>query len=326
MVARKLATGAVALAAIVALGVPAAPAQAAARYPVGNAATGYATLLVDPEANPPGVNVCSCRPSAAHPRPIVLVPGTTSKVIASWSALGPILANLGYCVYGLNYGATWLTTLSGGRIGAVGDIPSAAAELATFVDRVLSATATSKVDIVGWSQGGMMPRYYLKNLGGASKVARLVGLASSNHGTTVDGLNTLLNGAGALAGFPLTSFIGCPACTQQVLPSAFISNLNAGGDTLAGIDYSVIETRYDEVVTPYTSAFLAGARNILLQDQCPADITDHLGISYDSNALQDVVNLLGPADPSFRPVCGLALPLIGSPQPAATSQSPVRMR
>ena len=37
----------------------------------------------------------------------------------------------------------------------------------------------------------MMPRYYLKFLGGASKVNTLVGLAPSNHGTTLDGLFTL---------------------------------------------------------------------------------------------------------------------------------------
>ena len=33
----------------------------------------------------------------------------------------------------------------------------------------------------------MMPRYYLKFLGGAAKVHTLVGLAPSNHGTDLDG-------------------------------------------------------------------------------------------------------------------------------------------
>jgi len=37
----------------------------------------------------------------------------------------------------------------------------------------------------------MMPRYYLKNLGGAGKVGALIGLAPSNHGTTLNGLLTL---------------------------------------------------------------------------------------------------------------------------------------
>ena len=53
--------------------------------------------------------------------------------------------------------------------------------------RVLAATGAAKVDLVGHSQGGMMPRYYLKFLGGAALVNRLVALAPSNHGTTLDG-------------------------------------------------------------------------------------------------------------------------------------------
>lgn len=293
-----------------------APASGAAtHYPVGNAATGYATVLFDPGANPPGVDVWTCKPSAAHPRPVVLVPGTTSKVIDSWSAAGPILANAGFCVFGLNYGATVITTLSGGRIGAMGDIASSAAELSSFVNRVLTTTGAAKVDILGWSQGGMMPRYYLKNLGGSAKVARLVGLAPSNHGTTANGILTGVNQLSTLAGFPLLTAFGCPACTQQSSTSDFIRTLNAGGDTVPGITYTVIETRYDEVVTPYTSAFLTGASvtNVLLQNQCPADLTDHIGLSYDGNALQDAVNALGAATPGYQPVCGLALPLIGTP-------------
>ncbi|HEY4702049.1 MAG TPA: hypothetical protein VIH64_09180 [Streptosporangiaceae bacterium] len=36
-----------------------------------------------------------------------------------------------------------------------------------------------------------------------------------------------------------------------------MTSLNAGGDTVAGPTYTVIETRNDEIVTPYTSAFLS---------------------------------------------------------------------
>ncbi len=67
---------------------------------------------------------------------------------------------------------------------------------------MLAATGAKKVDLVGHSQGGMMPRYYIKNLGGASKVDTLVGLAPSNHGTTLEGLFTL---AGY---FPGAQFVG----------------------------------------------------------------------------------------------------------------------
>ncbi len=127
--------------------------------------------------------------------------------------------------------------------------------MSDFVDKVLAATGASKVDLVGHSQGGMMPRYYIKNLGGASKVKTLVGLAPSNHGTTLNGLFTL---AGYFPGANLL-LADCPACQQQEAGSPFITSLNAGSETDPGVNYTVIESANDEVVTPYTSAFLATA-------------------------------------------------------------------
>ncbi len=158
-------------------------------YPVGDAATGYLAELTDPTGSPPGVNVSGCHPAASGPQqyPVILLPGTLYDMADTWQALGPILADDGWCVYGLNYGASASTTLSGGRIWSVGDIPTSAGQLATFVRQVLAATGASKVDLVGWSQGGMMPRWYLRFDGGAASVHDLVGLAPSNHGTTVDG-------------------------------------------------------------------------------------------------------------------------------------------
>jgi triacylglycerol esterase/lipase EstA (alpha/beta hydrolase family) len=140
----------------------------------------------------------------------------------------------------------------------------------------------------------MMPRYYLKFLGGATRVHRLIGLAPSNHGTTLNGILTL---ARAIPG--ATQFLGalCPACTEQTAGSQFLQNLNAGGDTVAGVLYTVIETRYDEVVTPYTSAFLSGSSvtNIRLQDRCFLDFVGHIAIITDANVFQYVKNALDPA-------------------------------
>jgi triacylglycerol esterase/lipase EstA (alpha/beta hydrolase family) len=69
---------------------------------------------------------------------------------------------------------------AGGGVGARG---GRGRELGRFVDAVLGATGARKVSLVGHSQGGMMPRWYVTFLGGASKVDDLVGLAPSNHGT-----------------------------------------------------------------------------------------------------------------------------------------------
>ena len=60
----------------------------------------------------------------------------------------------------------------------------------------------------------------------------------------------------------------------------------------------MIETNKDEVVTPYTSAFLNGANvtNITVQDQCAADSSDHIALASDPIALHDVRNALDPAN------------------------------
>jgi triacylglycerol esterase/lipase EstA (alpha/beta hydrolase family) len=289
-------------------------AAAAPTYSVGTAATGYLAELTTPNSSPPGVNVWTCRPSTAHPYPVVLLPGTFYNLAESFQALGPTLANDGYCVFGLSYGADALTALTGGRVSAVGEIRRAARQLAAFVTRVRTATGAAQVDIVGWSQGGMMPRQYLRFDGGARYVHDLVGLASASHGTTLDGLFALIN-ADTPIGLPATTTLAdCPACTEQQLGSRFLKQLNAGGDTVPGVTYTVIETTHDEVVTPYQSAFLTGpaVTDITIQDQCPLDLTDHLGIPYDGPAIQDVVNALAGGPAGFQPTCGLALPVLGS--------------
>jgi triacylglycerol esterase/lipase EstA (alpha/beta hydrolase family) len=270
-----------------------------------NGTLGYAH--VSSTASPPGANNFACKPSAAHPRPVILVHGTFADMSDSWQALSPLLVNHGYCVFALNYGSYAASGVLG--IYGTGDIAQSAAQLSSFVNQVLGATGASQVDIVGHSQGGMMPRYYLKSLGGAAKVHTLVGLASSNHGTTLLGLATL---AGYFPG--ATAFLGllCPACEQQTAGSPFITSLNAGGDTVAGVAYTVIESSFDEVVTPYTSAFLSGSNvtNINLQKQCFLDLGEHLSMPYDHIADADVLTALDPAHPQ-KPACYPVLAVVG---------------
>ena len=285
----------------------AAPGAAgAAELPViYNGTLGYAHI--SPTASPPGANNWACKPSAAHPRPVILVHGTFADMSDSWQALSPLLYDKGYCVFALNYGSY----AGSGSLGiyATGDIAQSAEQLSAFVNQVLGATGASQVDIVGHSQGGMMPRYYLKYLGGAARVHTLVGLAPSNHGTTLLGLATL---AGYFPGATALLGVLCPACEQQTAGSSFITGLNSGGDTVAGVDYTVIESIYDEVVTPYTSAWLSGAKvtNVNLQQQCFLDGGEHLSMPYDHIADADVLTALDPTHPQ-RPACYPVLPVSG---------------
>jgi triacylglycerol esterase/lipase EstA (alpha/beta hydrolase family) len=246
----------------------------------------------DEPPSPPGANPASCQPTAQHPRPVILVHGTAENRWDNWQQLSPALADSGYCVYALDYGANGFTA---DWFYGLAPVKNAASELSTFVQQVLAQTGASQVDIVGHSQGGMMPRYYLGALGGAANVHTLVGLAPSNHGTTFNGLATLGNQHGFNQPFSPGS---CDACNDQIIGSPFMTELNSGGDTVAGVDYTVIATNHDEVVTPYTSQLLSGTNvtNITVQDQCPADVSEHVGLPYDPIAIHDVRNALDPAN------------------------------
>jgi len=292
-----------------------APASASAKYSVPYGNTALADAIWNETWEPETVEGANngCKPSSAHPYPVVLVHATLADEGSNWVTLAPLLANEGYCVYAFNYGAT-IASLEvwpfiGPRIDGIGHIEKSAEELSSFVNNVLSKTKAAKVDLVGHSQGGMMPNYYIKFLGGASKVNELIGLAPSNHGTTLDGITTLVEkfpfAAEIING--LIEFLGAPALAEQEENSAFIKKLFGSGEPVAsGVKYVVIETEHDEVVTPYTHAFLSGSNvtNILIQEQCPSDPVAHIGMFDDSPSLQNVVNQLSSSpNPSFKASC-----------------------
>ena len=234
---------------------------------------------------PAGANDWSCRPTTRRPDPAVIVHGTFGDQKSLLDNLSLALKRDGYCVYALDYGNR-----------GTGRIQRSAHQLRRFVDRVLAATGSTRVEMVGHSQGGMMPRYYIKYLGGRRHVEDLVGLAPSNHGTSHPLL--LTPGLGHL----------CPSCLQQKTGSAFLTHLNSGDETPGAVSYTNIVTSHDEVVLPYTSGFLSGPNttNIRLQDACRFDLADHLLIPSDGPAIRLTLNALGrsgPADPSYRPSC-----------------------
>jgi pimeloyl-ACP methyl ester carboxylesterase len=262
-------------------------AQASAPLPVSYNFIAAAVANTSPATPPPGANNWSCKPSWAHPYPVILVHGTAANMDDNWQAASPVLANHGYCVFAFNYGNTDPTA----SIQGTGEIGASAAQLSTFVNQVLAATGTSKVDLVGHSEGGMMPRYYINFLGGASKVHTFVALAPSNYGT----------GPGGILGLIASSIPDpvCEACTEQIAGSAFLARLNAT-PTMPGVNYTVVESKDDEIISPYTNAFLPAAlnvTNITVQDVCSLDATDHIEIEADPVTLALMLNALDPASP-----------------------------
>ncbi|MBF6157808.1 lipase [Nocardia cyriacigeorgica] len=266
----------------------------------------FAYGLANGDAAPPGANDWNCKPTAQHPRPVLLIHGTWMNAYNGFAYMGQPIKDAGFCTFTFNYGRSNL--LEGGGLGSVlpgvmgtGYIQDSAKQLAVFVDRVLAATGASEVDIVAHSQGGSMSNWYTKFEGGAAKVKNLITYGATHHGTSLDGIGALgraINNLGIdILGF-IEIFVG-HAGIQQTIGSDFVNQLNANGDTVAGVDYTIVGSRYDEITNPYDLTFLkpgpgATVRNITLQEGCEQDISDHLTMMYSPRALSIALNALDP--------------------------------
>ncbi|MEU0538973.1 lipase [Nocardia sp. NPDC005978] len=268
------------------------------------AAFGYG--LLNPDAAPPGTNDWNCKPTAEHPRPVVLVHGTWMNAYNGFAYMSKPITDAGFCTFTFNYGRSDL--VQGGGLGSLlpgvmgtGYIQDSAKQLAVFVDRVLAATGAGKADIVAHSQGGSMANWYTKFEGGAAKTQNLITYGATHHGTSLVGIGALgraVNNFGIDVLGLVEIFVG-HAGIQQTVGSDFVNKLNANGDTVPGIDYTIVGSRYDEITNPYELTFLKagpGARvqNIVLQDGCEQDVSDHLTMMYSPRALSIALRALDP--------------------------------
>ena len=200
---------------------------------------------------------------AAH-APVLLVPGTALNPATDYGyGWEPALSKLGwpYCT----------VTLPGNGMGDI----QVAGEYVVYAIRTMHAAYGGRIDIVGHSQGGMVPRWALRFWPDTrAMVDDLVGLSPSNHGT--------------LDAIPACAQSCAPAFWQQRSNAAFIAALNSAQETFPGISYTNIYTNTDEVVVPNfgpaASSSLSGGggavTNVAIQSVCPADVTEHLGDRY----------------------------------------------
>ncbi|WP_419231253.1 esterase/lipase family protein [Gordonia sp. CPCC 205515] len=298
--------------AILSVGVPAL-AQPPTRYPVTyDFLAGIDAELRNPGGSLPGTNDFGCRPSAAHPRPVVLVHGSGGGRQTNWATLAPVLANAGYCVYAPTYGA--LSTIwPASALGGLSVKRDGAWQIKMFVDRVLVATGASQVDIVGHSLGTEIPTYWLKYLGGRGKVAHYVSLApywrqGPDEDDTRSDLVALVQRRLGIA--PLTPS-RCADCVSPPVDLDFNRAVRTPTPYLPGVRYTNITTRDDEIVTPYSSGLLPGppgtqVTNIVVQQGCSIDHSDHLSIVANRRSAALVLNALDPDH--RRPVPCVAVP------------------
>lgn len=235
--------------------------------------------------------------------PVLLVPGTNvTPQEFSWNYMRSFRAQ------GRPFCAVELP------VQATGDI-QVAGEYVVYAIRTMARQAGRRIDVLGHSQGGMVPRWALRFWPDTRRlVDDLVGLAPSNHGTILS---------------QVTCTQTCPvAHRQQAASSRFLQALNSRAETFAGVDYTSVYTRLDEVVIPNLDASgssslrTGGGRraNVATQDVCPASTADHLSIgTYDPVAYAlalDALDHPGPADPRRLDPATCTRPLHPGVQPA----------
>ena len=252
-----------------------------------------------PGTVPAGTNNFACKPDKVHSDPIILIHGTDSDAYADYAMFAPKLTAAGNCVFAMNYGGL----VKDGRLQyGEADIHESGAQLSDFVQKVLNATKAKSVQIVGYSQGANVTRYYVNKLGGAKVTSTWLGLASPSYGGTLYGVVPLLRsipGAEKKA-----DEVFSVALQQQAAGATFMKELNSPSDTVAGPQYYTVGSKVDERIQPIENQALlgAGAHNILIGDLCKKNQAGHMQLPYDPFTQQVMLNILSPAD-AKAPVC-----------------------
>ncbi len=163
-----------------------------------------------------------------------------------------------------------------------GDLRDHAALVAAAAEAAVDAGAPS-VDVVGYSAGGVVARWFVAELDGDEITRRVLTLASPHHGTE-------LAEAAGLAG------AGCPEGCQQLQPdSELLDVLNRGDETPSGPQWAALWTDDDETVVPPTSGRLDGAVSFGLQAVCPGLVVGHADVPTEPAVVRIVVDGLGTA-------------------------------
>lgn len=199
-----------------------------------------------------GVNDLAC---ASPAPPVVLLHGTLSSIAVDFQVLVPALVAAGRCVFGADDGRDGL-----------GPVRDSATRSATVIRQVLAATGAPAVDVVGFSQGGLVLRTALRLDGVGALVDTAVLISPSFHGTT----SPLVGAVPAAV---------CPACADQAAGSALLTELDAGGDLDGRVRYAVAVTSADAVVTPWQRQLPDGpadrVRSVVVDQQCPTLVVRH---------------------------------------------------
>ncbi|MDN8624530.1 MULTISPECIES: esterase/lipase family protein [Corynebacterium] len=203
------------------------------------------------------------------------------------------------------------------------------ARLATFVDKLKQQTGHDKFDVVTWSQGGLVTRYWLKYFGGADFVRKAVILSGMIKGSPhhADALRKGQCPPPNARLYVPQELLKSPSdtCLEMSSEGESIRSLNTPSEALPGIKYYAVTTKQEINAAPYGINLMDGPgdyTNIITQDLCPNDIVGHGGLTKLPSMQALVSNLLkddNPTMPCMAPDSPNGLPTLGEIIPPLTS-------
>ncbi len=141
-----------------------------------------------------------------------------------------------------------------------------AKQLEGFINRHLGEAT---LDLVGFSMGGLVTRYYMQRLGGIDRVEHYVTLSAPHRGT--------------IAAY----FTGKAGCVQMRPNSKFLRDLQSDVAMLAKVKFTSIWTAWDGIILPAQSSCLPVGKDV----QIP--VLAHPLMVVDYRSLDAIVKGLG---------------------------------
>jgi triacylglycerol lipase len=141
-----------------------------------------------------------------------------------------------------------------------------AQQVADLVDGIFPPH--QQIDLLGFSMGGLVSRYYLQRLGGIDRVQRFITISSPHNGTVA------------------AYFTTRPGCVQMRPDHQFIKDLNDDIDRLDRIAVTSIWTPFDLMILPPRSSQLGIGTDIRLP------VLSHVQMVFDRRTLDAIVEAL----------------------------------
>ncbi len=151
-----------------------------------------------------------------------------------FSKMSARLTELGWCVHSLNL------TPNDGSLG----LDSLAKQLADYISETFDPQ--QPLDIVGYSMGGIVSRYYVQRLGGINRVERFITISSPHRGT-------------------LTAYsLPLPGYLDMRPDSRLLRDLNQDVTMLKRINFTSMWTPFDMMIVPSNSSQMPVGKEIKL--------------------------------------------------------------